>query len=191
MAGSPGRLVLVVGPSGVGKDTLINGAHAALADDGRFVFVRRIVTRPADAALEDHHSLSEAMFEQLRAEGKLALSWQAHGLRYGLPASVVSDIADGKIVVANGSRQALGFARQIFPDCAVVVITADETLRAQRLLQRGREDGAQIAERLARETAAVSAALDPTVIDNSSTPEIGVAALTTTLRQLAVMLTSA
>lgn len=191
MAGSPGRLVLVVGPSGVGKDTLINGAHAALADDDRFVWVRRIVTRPADASLEDHDSLSEAQFEALDAQGHLALSWQAHGLRYGLPASVASDVAAGKIVVANGSRQSLDRARQAFPGCAVVLITADKELRAQRLLQRGREDATQVADRLARETAAVSDALVQTVIDNSSSPEAGIAALTATLRDLAAALTTA
>ena len=46
MARSLGSLVLVVGPSGVGKDTLIGGAKQALENDRRFTFVRRVVTRP-------------------------------------------------------------------------------------------------------------------------------------------------
>ncbi|MGA7013248.1 MAG: phosphonate metabolism protein/1,5-bisphosphokinase (PRPP-forming) PhnN, partial [Pseudolabrys sp.] len=49
----PGRLVLVVGPSGAGKDTVITGAKAACAADSTFVFPRRVVTRPASDA-EDH-----------------------------------------------------------------------------------------------------------------------------------------
>src|SRR6185295_15951480 len=44
----PGRLVLVVGPSGAGKDTLIAGARAACRDDATVVFPRRVVTHGHD-----------------------------------------------------------------------------------------------------------------------------------------------
>ena len=46
----PGKLVLVVGPSGAGKDTLLGLAQAASADDPKIVFVRRVVTREASSA---------------------------------------------------------------------------------------------------------------------------------------------
>ncbi|MEO5807530.1 phosphonate metabolism protein/1,5-bisphosphokinase (PRPP-forming) PhnN [Devosia sp.] len=180
-----GTLVLVVGPSGVGKDTLINGARAALAADPRFVFVRRIVTRQADAALEDHDTLDLAAFAALEAAGGLALSWQAHGLCYGLPASVRAQIERGLVVIANGSRQTLTQARDRFPTCQVLLITADMSLRAARLAQRGREDAEAVAARLARETAPLPAGINPVVIDNSGTPAQGIAELVEALQSIA------
>ncbi|WDR02146.1 phosphonate metabolism protein/1,5-bisphosphokinase (PRPP-forming) PhnN [Devosia algicola] len=145
MAQCLGTLVLVVGASGVGKDTLINGARTALAADPRFAFARRLVTRPADHTLEDHVSIDEAGFLALEKAGRLALSWQAHGLHYGLPLSVNTDLALGKVVIANGSRQTLPQAIKAFPCCVVMVIAAEISLRARRLAARGREDQDQVA----------------------------------------------
>ena len=80
-------LVLVVGPSGAGKDTLLEAARQALADDPRFRFVRRVITRPADAGGEAHEAVTAEEF----AAREFALQWQAHGLSYGIPADAIED----------------------------------------------------------------------------------------------------
>ena len=116
--------VLVVGPSGAGKDTLINAAKAELATDPRFVFPRRVVTRPAVASLEDHDSVTPTEFALQEANGAYALSWEAHGLQYGLPGSILDDIAAGRVVVMNSSRAMVGTARAKFPGTVVVLIGA-------------------------------------------------------------------
>lgn len=144
-------LVLVVGPSGAGKDTLINGARDALAGDARFVFPRRVVTREAVAALEDHDSVTPTEFALQEANGAYALSWEAHGLRYGLPAHIVSDIAAGRVVVMNSSRAMVAAARAKFPGTVAVLIEATPVVRAKRLAGRGRESAGEIEARLARE----------------------------------------
>ena len=82
-----GRLVLVVGPSGAGKDTLIAAAQERLAGDPRYVFPKRVVTRPCNREREAHESATETQFEERLANGGFCLAWQAHGLSYGLPLS--------------------------------------------------------------------------------------------------------
>lgn len=176
-------LVLVVGPSGAGKDTLINGARAALQSDPRFVFPRRVVTRPAIAALEDHDSVNEDEFAVRKANGAYALSWEAHGLSYGLPASLIEDFEARRVVVVNASRAAIPAAKRKFPETRVVLIEAPPQVRAMRLSGRGRESEAEIADRLRREVPNIPQ--DAIRVDNSGLPETGVRRLVDVLRSLA------
>ena len=185
MARSLGSLVLVVGPSGVGKDTLISGARHALENDKRFTFVRRVVTRPTDVDVEDHDSMDPEAFRQMDEAGRFALSWDAHNLRYALPLSVDTDLTLGKTVVANVSRHVVAEARAKYPACAVILITAEISRRAERLIKRGRESGDQITARLARESAPVPSGIDPIIIDNSGLVAIGVTAFVMALRSIA------
>jgi ribose 1,5-bisphosphokinase len=153
-AGKPmerGAFVAVVGPSGAGKDSLIAYAAGRTAGLARPVrFVRRVVTRPADPASEDHDSLDEAAFAAMEAAGGFAVAWPAHGLRYGLPVSVDAQIASGEVVVANVSRGALGAIAARYAGLIVANVVASPDVLARRLGARGRETPQQIAERLAR-----------------------------------------
>ena len=79
-----GTLFLLVGPSGAGKDTLIDGARQTLAADKRFVFARRVITRPESAGGEDHEEVSQGEFERRIMHGQFLLHWTAHGLGYAL-----------------------------------------------------------------------------------------------------------
>ena len=177
-----GALVLVVGPSGAGKDTLIAAAKTALAGDGRYVFPKRIVTRDAVAELEDHESVSTEQFAARLAAGAYALDWQAHGLSYGLPASLTDDLAAGRTVIVNGSRAAVAEARRRFPQTEVILVDATAEIRAGRLAGRGRESAAEIVARLARE---VPTGLPGAIrIDNSGPLADGIAAFLTALRTM-------
>ena len=142
--------VAVVGPSGAGKDTLMEGARAVLAADARFRFVRRCITRPAEAGGEAHEALTREAFAARRAQGGFALWWEAHGLLYGIPRDIEAELAAGRVVVANLSRHALADAAARYP-LRVLLITAPVALRAARLAGRGREDAADIAARLSRD----------------------------------------
>jgi phosphonate metabolism protein PhnN/1,5-bisphosphokinase (PRPP-forming) len=175
-------LVLVVGPSGAGKDSVIAGAAARLLDDARFVFARRLITRPAAAGGEDHIAVSPADFAAHRAAGGLLLFWQAHGLFYGLPRELAAARDEGKTVVANVSRTVVEEARARLAPVAVVAISASAETLAARLAARGREDASDIAERLARDVPTPSAA--DVVIDNDGALEDAVDRFVTVLREL-------
>jgi ribose 1,5-bisphosphokinase len=173
----PGCLVLVVGPSGAGKDTLIRLAREALADDPRYVFPRRLVTRPPSAD-EDNDQIDEAAFAEGCAAGRFTLSWRAHGLGYALPEAAGRLAADGHVVVCNVSRRIVAEARAGGRAVSVVEITAPPEILAQRLAARGRPEDGDLAARLARE-----AEVEPDVrILNTGAPEAGAARLVAHLR---------
>ena len=171
----PGRLVLVVGPSGAGKDTLIDAAREALGGDPRIVFARSVVTRPPSPH-EDHDSLGEAAFEAARAG--FALAWEAHGLRYGIPAAIDDSVRAGRVVVVNASRTVVATARERYARALVVLVDAPAEVRAARLAGRGRESDGDIWARLERVAAGPDEAGPPDiVIVNDGSVEAGVRAL--------------
>lgn len=173
-------LVGVVGPSGAGKDTLMDGARTALAGDPRFLFARRVITRPAAAGGEDHEPATPADFARMRDQGDFALWWDAHGLSYGIPARIAAEAGQGRVVVANLSRGVLVEAAARFP-LLVLAITAPLELRAARLAARGRESVEDVARRLSRE-APLPEGLNRRLVVNVGSPEQGIAAVVALLR---------
>ncbi len=137
-------LFAIVGPSGAGKDTLIDGARTARPD---LVVVRRVITRPTAAGGEDFEGVTGPEFDARLAAGAFALDWAAHGLRYGIPAA---QLDPGRDVLFNGSRAALPAAQARFAGLVVVLVTAPVAVLAERLAGRGRETATDIAARLER-----------------------------------------
>ena len=164
----PGRLVLVVGPSGAGKDTLIDLARAAFHDDPWVVFPRRVVTRAA--AGEPHDTMDVQTFERAARAGAFALTWNAHDLRYGIPSDIDADIRAGRTVVCNVSRAIVAQARERYAEVRVVLVTAPAEILAARLASRGRGSDGDLAKRLARGDAFANFAAD-CVIENVGVPE--------------------
>jgi phosphonate metabolism protein PhnN/1,5-bisphosphokinase (PRPP-forming) len=161
-------IIAVVGPSGAGKDTLIRGALAARPD---LRLVRRVITRPTEAGGEDFDGVTPDEFARRDAQGAFALTWQAHGLSYGIPADQLSGPGD---VIFNGSRAALPEALRLIPDLRVILVTAPDAVLADRLAARGRETAADIRARLARAAFQMPPDIPFQTVVNSGSAEAGV-----------------
>jgi ribose 1,5-bisphosphokinase len=178
----PGTLVVVVGPSGAGKDTLIGLARALCRDDPRIMFPRRIVTREPSAA-EEHDSIAPSAFEAAAGEGAFAFWWEAHGLKYALPAAIDAELAGGKTVICNVSRGIVGALRARYARVTAVLVTAPKEVLAVRLGARGREGGGDVAERIERGAADIDELAPDLVIENVGDPHDGAQRLATLLRR--------
>ena len=156
-----GTLVYVMGPSGSGKDSLIayarrsmntvyaltwnSSSHTCLRP---VLFARRYITRPATAGGERHIPLTQEEFQLFAAQDGFSMSWKSHGLRYGIGSEIDMSLAEGAVVVVNGSRKYLPEAMERYPELIPVLVSARPDVLRGRLEKRGREASAEIGERL-------------------------------------------
>ncbi len=167
------RLVVVVGASGVGKDSLLRAWRATL-DPAEAHFVRRVITRAPDPN-EDHEAVTETVFDRLRDGGGLATWWPAHGLRYGVRLEELRALGRGAWAIVNGSRAHLPALRGQAPALRLIEVVASVEVRGARLISRAREDASALHSRLQRRIDAPLEA-DLTVV-NDGALEDGVEAL--------------
>ena len=145
-----GRLVYVVGPSGAGKDSVLEYARTHLPADSGVIFARRFITRPPSPNGEQHIPVSTAIYDSILLKGGFSLSWSANGTRYGIGREIQTWMSLGLHVVVNGSREYLQTAACYYPGLLVVHIAAPLEVIEKRLANRGRENSQEIADRLKR-----------------------------------------
>jgi len=171
-----GHFFFVVGPSGAGKDSLLSGA-LPLLKPGAFVLARRVITREAMADAEDHDSCSESSFLERQKNGDFLITWQAHGLFYGLPKSLLEHIERGVHVIANGSRNMIEALQHNVPSLRVIEVTAPTEVLRARLTARKRESAQDIEQRLQRAALAMPQGMASQQVMNDMTLEIGISRL--------------
>lgn len=166
-------VIAIVGPSGVGKDSVMEALEAQAPGVRR---VRRVITRPAGEQGEDFDRVSVAEFQQMEQAGAFALSWPAHGLFYGIPAEILRQRQGANAVLVNLSRSVLLQAQKVFGDLIVISLTADAGVLARRLSERARESADEQTRRLCRAKVALPDGLNRVIqIDNSGALEDTVA----------------
>jgi len=186
MVGSPGHLVLVVGPSGAGKDAVMTAARAVLTPADNVVFPRRFVTRLSSPGAEDHVSMTEMEFAVAVADGAFALWWRAHGNSYGIGRFIESHLESGATVVVNCSRASVGDARDRFVNVTVIEISAPEEVLVKRIVARGRETAPQALERLQRKVPDYPPGVRVERISNDGTLDEAILRFCAILRSLGV-----
>ncbi len=140
-------VIAVVGPSGVGKDSVME----ALAERGHNLqLVRRVITRPMGEDGEDFKRATERDFDADLAAGGFLLHWSAHGMRYGIPAAIHNQRRLARGLLVNLSRSVLLDAQEMFDDFVVVSLTASPEVLAMRLNTRARESAEDRQRRLDR-----------------------------------------
>lgn len=169
---SAGCLIAVVGPSGVGKDSVMASLITARPE---MRLVRRTITRAPGLGGEDYDAVTPDAFAKAAESGAFCVYWSAHGLSYGIPADVLTDVQRGRDCLANFSRSALEQATEVFPNMTVLNITASPATLARRLAGRGRETEAEIAARLAQADKCLPTGLDVVTIANDGALEDTVA----------------
>jgi ribose 1,5-bisphosphokinase len=146
-------LVYVMGPSGAGKDSVMQALRANWPSLPPAHWARRTITRAVRDDAEIHESVDQAEFERLSSLELFAMSWQANGLSYGIRHTELAPLEAGYCVFVNGSRAHAPQVLKAWPEATFVLITAPADVLARRLQARAREDEQAIAKRLSRDVA--------------------------------------
>ena len=164
---SQGMLLVISGPSGVGKTTITHHVEHDL--DGLFsVSVTTRTKTPADTEGRDYHFVSRQRFEQMRDAGEL-LEWAEvyEGLCYGTPlAPVRQAIAAGRLMILEIDVEGAVQIKKKMPDAfSLFVLPPNETVLLERLRKRAREDEALIQQRFAKAKAEIIRAWECGIYD--------------------------
>lgn len=163
-----GTLVLIVGNSGSGKDSLIQWVLKAWPTGRMPPFVpTRLITRPPSPETEGFESISEEQFQQMAKKGTFSLQWKSYETYYGVNREIESELAKGRAVLVNVSRQIVESTRRQFPKVSVIFIRVPFQVTEARIRSRGREQGNALEPRLERAQKNPEFPSADYVIDNS------------------------
>lgn len=176
------NIILVVGPSGSGKDTLLRSARNSFAGKSSIAFARRYITRPPDEN-EDNYYVDAIGFDHLQKSGFFLSTWQAHQNYYGVAEHMVGGHNRYSTIVCSISRSAIWDFDSRYENTLTIHVTAEKDVLKERLLKRGRERMADIERRLARAEKKPEAR-NLLVFDNSSDLQKSCARFSSILKQV-------
>jgi len=134
-----GRLFLIVGNSGSGKDSLLTEILARWPASVKPIRIpQRYITRPAHDS-EMYRSVTTGEFGDLKRKKKFWLTWHVYNTDYGVPTIVLDWLSRGQHVVVNVSREIIPRARRTIPDLKIIFVSVPLEITLQRMRSRRRE----------------------------------------------------
>lgn len=157
---SAGRLIVLTGPSGVGKGTLVRSLLQRHPELYLSVSVTTRFPRAGEIEAQHYYFISQEKFKQMVAEGKL-LEWaEFAGNYYGTPRQQVEEkIRQGKWVLLEIELEGARQIRATFPEALrIFVMPPSMQELEQRIRNRGQDCEEAIARRLRRAQEEINAA---------------------------------
>ncbi|MBY8983208.1 MAG: phosphonate metabolism protein/1,5-bisphosphokinase (PRPP-forming) PhnN [Candidatus Lokiarchaeota archaeon] len=163
----PGTLFLIVGNSGVGKDSIISSVIKNYPPNlKKIIAPKRYITRVASNT-ENNIEVDFKKFDQMLNEGKFALSWKIYGLYYGIPIFIDDYLKKGNSVIVNASRNIVEKARIIYKNIKIILVKVPLDIIIKRLKERGRESDEELEKRIIRAKKNQNFPKADFIIDNS------------------------
>ncbi|MFX1447808.1 MAG: phosphonate metabolism protein/1,5-bisphosphokinase (PRPP-forming) PhnN [Promethearchaeota archaeon] len=146
----PGLLILIVGNSGSGKDSIMKGVKERFPLELKNPYLtKRFITRPSSDT-EDNVAVTPEEFRKMSMRGEFALEWHIYGLDYGVPIEIDDWMKKGHPVLVNVSRTIVKKARDIYQNTLVFFIEVPFEITLKRIKARARESGERLEERIQR-----------------------------------------
>lgn len=146
----PGLLFVVSGPSGAGKDTLVEALREQRPTLRYSISATTRPPRPEERNEEHYFFVSEAEFDRLLRTGGLLESREYNGNLYGTPRDFIErSLTEGYDVVLKPEVNGALAVKAAYPDAVLIFLVPDRfsNLR-ERLLARRTETNEEIARRL-------------------------------------------
>lgn len=155
-----GMLLIISGPSGVGKTTITRGVERTIADSVFSVSATTRAKTEADVEGVDYHFVTDAEFERMRGAGEFLEAAGVYGKKYGTPRQWVEEqLKRGRLVILEIDVQGAGQVKKLIPGAfAIFVLPPSEEDVLKRLRSRKRENEEQIQKRFGHAKREIEAA---------------------------------
>lgn len=133
------KFLLLLGPSGVGKSSII---EELIRLDSRFVYVSPFMTRPLREGEKNKISISGGEMDEMWERGELLAINELYGIRYATPRLPIEKaLAESNFPVLDWPISRIDIMRQAFPGQLCVVYISPPSIEALqlRLAKDGRD----------------------------------------------------